>query len=201
MTAPDESARALHCDVASHGLQHARYARVVVVGCSGSGKSTFARALAAALDAPWIQLDALYWAPQWQPRPEDEFLRLTDEATAGPAWVVDGNYRRVRPIVWPRATAIVWLNFGFPRVFGRVLTRTVRRAWTNELLFSGNRESLRKSLLSRESILWWTITQFRRYRGEYATLMSDGAAAHASWHELRRPREADALLRLLGSDP
>jgi adenylate kinase family enzyme len=179
----------------------AGFARVVVVGCSGSGKSTFARTLAAALDAPWVELDALYWAPQWQPRPESEFLLLTDEATSGPAWVVDGNYRRVRSIVWPRATAIVWLNFGFPRVFGRVLARTVRRAWTDEVLFSGNRESLRKSFLSRDSILWWTITQFRRYRREYAALMRDGGAAHAAWHELRTPREAEALLGALGSDP
>ena len=169
----------------------------MVVGCSGSGKSTFARALAAALDAPYFELDALYWAPQWQPRPEAEFLRLADQATAGPAWVVDGNYRRVRSIVWPRATAIVWLNFGFPRVFGRVLVRTVRRALTGEELFSGNRESLRKSFLSRDSILWWTITQFRRYRRDYAALMRAGGAGHAAWHELRTPREAEALLRRL----
>jgi len=201
MRAPDDSTRASHRDATEHAGPDGRFARVVVVGCSGSGKSTFARALAVALDAPWVHLDALYWAPQWQPRPEAEFLRLADEATAGPTWVVDGNYRRVRPIVWPRATIIVWLNFGFPRVFGRVLARTVRRALTGEVLFSGNRESLRKSFLSRDSILWWTITQFRRYRREYAALMHEGGAAHAAWHELRTPREADALLRTLGSGP
>jgi adenylate kinase family enzyme len=178
-----------------------RFARVVVVGCSGSGKSMFASALAAAQRAPLVHLDALYWAPRWQPRPEAEFLRLTEEATAGPKWVVDGNYRRVRPIVWPRATAIVWLNFGFLLVFGRVLTRTLRRAWTGEVLFAGNRESLRKSFLSRDSILWWTITQFGRYRREYAALMREGATAHTAWHELRTPREAEWLLRSLGSDP
>ena len=99
-----------------------------------------------------------------------------------------------------RPTDVVWLNYGFPRVFGRVLARTVRRAWTGEVLYSGNRESLRRSFLSRESILWWTMTQFGRYRREYAALMSNGAAAQASWHELRRPREVHALLRVLGSD-
>ena len=106
----------------------------------------------------------------------------------------------MRPIVWPRATAFVWLNFGFPRVFGRVLKRTARRALTREVLFSGNRESLRKSLLSRDSILWWTITQFGRYRREYAALMHEDGAAHAAWNELRTPREADALLRSIGAD-
>jgi len=48
--------------------------RVVVLGCSGSGKSTLAHALAQKLDAPWVQLDALYWGPNWQPRPQREFL-------------------------------------------------------------------------------------------------------------------------------
>ena len=162
MTAPDGPQRASRFDATAETRPDAPFARVVVVGCSGSGKSTFARALATALDAPWVHLDAHYWAPRWQPRPEAEFLRLTDEATAGPAWVVDGNYRRVRPIVWPRATTIVWFDFEFPRVFGRVLTRTVRRLRTSEVLFSGNRESLRTSFLSRDSIIWWTITQFRR---------------------------------------
>ena len=201
MTARDDSAREPRLEESAHPRPDGRLARVVVVGCSGSGKSTFARALAAALGAPCVHLDALYWAPQWQPRPESEFLRLADEATSGPAWVVDGNYRRVRPIVWPRATDVVWLNYGFPRVFGRVLARTVRRAWTGEVLYSGNRESLRRSFLSRESILWWTMTQFGRYRREYAALMSDGATAHASWHELHTPRDSEALLRSLGSGP
>ena len=103
--------------------------------------------------------------------------------------------------MWPRATTVVWLDFGFPRVFGRVVARTVRRLWTGEVLFSGNRESLRTSFLSRDSIIWWTITQFRRYRREYAALMRDDTTAHLTWHALRRPREAEALLRTLGADP
>ena len=103
--------------------------------------------------------------------------------------------------MWPRATAIVWLNFGFPRVFGRVLARTVRRGWTGEALFSDNRESLAMAFLSRDSILWWTITQFGRYRREYAALMRESGVTRAAWHELRTPREAEALLRTLGSDP
>jgi gluconate kinase len=32
---------------------------------SGSGKTTFSRQLAAALDAPYIEMDALFWKPEW----------------------------------------------------------------------------------------------------------------------------------------
>jgi len=45
--------------------------RVVILGCSGAGKSTFARALGAKLEAPVTHLDALFWRPGWvEPEPE-----------------------------------------------------------------------------------------------------------------------------------
>ena len=50
--------------------------RVVVIGTSCSGKTTFANHLAKALGQKAIQLDALYWLPEWRPRPEHEFKQL-----------------------------------------------------------------------------------------------------------------------------
>jgi adenylate kinase family enzyme len=40
--------------------------RVNVKGSSGSGKSTFARELAAKLDLPYVELDALHHGPNWE---------------------------------------------------------------------------------------------------------------------------------------
>ncbi|MBN0386682.1 (d)CMP kinase, partial [Pseudomonas aeruginosa] len=42
-----------------------------VVGTSGSGKSTLARRLAHRLELPWIELDRLYWRPNWQGAPDE----------------------------------------------------------------------------------------------------------------------------------
>ncbi len=176
------------------GLAPGTLARVVVVGCSGSGKTTLAQRLAAITGAPHVELDALYWAADWQPRPPVDFLRDTDAATAGERWVIDGNYRPTRDIVWPRATAVVWLNLGFPTVFGRALRRTLRRVATRETLFAGNRETLLRTFASRESLLWWVMTSYRRRRREFRALRASGAYSNLAWHEITRPRECSKFL-------
>src|SRR6185312_16957483 len=89
--------------------------RVVVVGTSGSGKSTFARRLAPAIGAPAIELDAINWQAGWRDlntHDPEEFVRRVAAAAATEAWVVDGNYSRVRDVLWPRATRFVWLDYG-----------------------------------------------------------------------------------------
>jgi adenylate kinase family enzyme len=80
--------------------------RVAVIGTTGSGKTTFARRLAAVLAAPHVELDALYWGPGWTRC--GSFLQDVRDAIQQPRWVVDGNYSTVRDVVWRRCTAIVW---------------------------------------------------------------------------------------------
>ena len=101
--------------------------RVIVVGTSGSGKSTFASALATAAACPYIELDRLYWGPGWTAVPPAQFEHAVLAATTGDRWVADGNYSAVRDVLWSRATHVVWLNFGRWTVFSRVLRRTIGR--------------------------------------------------------------------------
>ena len=169
--------------------------RVVVVGMSGAGKSTLARQLSQALGARHVELDALFWGPDWEPHFPAEFRAQVAAAVQGDRWVVDGNYSSVRHIVWPRATAIVWLNLSLPRVFMRVLARTLRRVTTGEVLWSGNRESWRRAFCSRESILWWVLRNHAPRRRQFAALKQATGDGLPAWIELRSPREVDAWLR------
>ncbi len=171
--------------------------RIVIVGTSCAGKSTFARALAAARGCPYVDLDELYWSPGWWPRPEPEFLQAVTQAVAGEHWVIAGNYGHARDLLWARATDIAWLNYSLPVVFWRGLRRTTARVLSGELLFHGNRESFRMSFLSRESILWWILSTYHRRRREFQGLRAAGPFAHLQWHELRSPEQAPALLQAL----
>jgi len=68
--------------------------RIVVVGSSGSGKSTMARELSRVLQAPHVELDAIRHGPHWTETPDKEFCSKIAVATQGERWVVDGNYRK-----------------------------------------------------------------------------------------------------------
>ena len=77
--------------------------RIVVVGRTGSGKTTLACELAAALGVPHVELDSRYFGPQFSTAPLALLRERTSAAIAGDRWVTDGNRQAVRDLVWPRA--------------------------------------------------------------------------------------------------
>ena len=173
--------------------------RIVVVGTTGSGKTTVARRLAQLLGVAHVELDALNWQPGWvdlNVHDSPEFRRRVEAAVlASEAWVVDGNYRRARDVVWPRAMAVVWLDYPLWLIMWRLFRRTVRRAWTREELWNGNREKLRTHFLSRDSLFLWALQSHSRTRREYPVLLTQPEHAHLWVFRHRSPRETEHWLR------
>jgi adenylate kinase family enzyme len=171
--------------------------RLLVVGSSCSGKSTLAARLSEALSIPHIELDALKHLEDWVERPSGELRQLADVATEASEWIVDGNYRGLRELVWPRATHLIWLNYSFPLVLYRGLTRTIRRVVTQEELYSGNKETFRQSFLSRDSVLLFMITRFRQRRREYRRVFESDSPWKMIKVEVRSPEAATNLANIL----
>lgn len=99
--------------------------RVIVLGCAGVGKTRFSRALAAAIGAPLICLDAL-----WRECADDEalFLARVKELHAGDAWVSDGNFAAVTfALRLPRAEQAIWLEAPRWLCLWRACTRVLER--------------------------------------------------------------------------
>jgi adenylate kinase family enzyme len=166
-------------------------ARILVAGTSGAGKTVLARQLAAALDIPHVEIDALHHGPQWQPRPE--FLAEVEAFSAGPDWVTEWQYDAVRELLADRADLLVWLDLPRAVVMRRVIQRTLRRAWRREALWHGNREpGLHTVLVDRDQIIRWS------WRTHPITCDRVIAAARARPQlpvvRLRSSREADAWL-------
>lgn len=66
--------------------------RIIVIGSSGAGKSTFARRLGAATGIEVIHLDVLYWLPGWTEPAKNEWSAAVARALEGDAWIIDGNF-------------------------------------------------------------------------------------------------------------
>lgn len=176
------------------------FRRVHVVGNSASGKSTFGMRLAAALDAPFVELDALNWQPGWialSDTAPDELDRRMREATGGERWVVAGSYMsHSQRAFWNRLDTVVWLDLAMPLLLGRVLRRTWRRWRSRELLWGTNRERFWPQFLvwrKEESLLAWIVTQHAHKRRDMAKYLSDPRWSHIRFVRLTSTREVDAL--------
>jgi adenylate kinase family enzyme len=170
--------------------------RIVIVGSTGSGKTTLARRLSALLDLPHVELDSLWWKPNWTNVPIEEFRASVQSAVDQPRWIIDGNYSAIRDQIWNRADCIVWLDYSFPMIFRRLIARTWRRIFAGEECCNGNRESVWRTF-TRDSILWWAITTYRQRRKAYRSLLADQAAADKTIVVHARPPETEAWVAQL----
>jgi adenylate kinase family enzyme len=171
--------------------------RITVVGTTGTGKTTLAQRLAQHLEIPHVELDALHWGPDWAAVPTAVFRERTAQVLSGDQWVVDGNYGKVRDIVWSRANTVVWLDYALPVIMWRLVRRTFRRIVTREELWNGNREGVRGTFLSGDSILLWALRTYRRRRREYPALFASPEYAHLKVVRLRSPWATEDWLPIL----
>ncbi|MBK7124559.1 MAG: (d)CMP kinase [Dehalococcoidia bacterium] len=140
--------------------------RIAVYGPSGSGKSTLSRQLGETLGLPVLELDSVFHAyPNWVDLDREAFREKVSAYLAEhrDGWVLDGNYSHVRDLVLAEADTVIWLRLPFHTVYRALAWRTVSRSFQGSELWNGNRESLRQTFFSRESMLVWGIAAWRSH--------------------------------------
>jgi len=172
------------------------YKRIVIIGTTSSGKSTLAKVLSDKFNYDFIELDALHWEPNWKEAELSVFRERVEKAVSAEAWVVAGNYSKARDLVWSKAEAVIWLDYPFPIVFWRLLTRTIRRGWMQEELWNGNREKFwwHLKLWSEESLFHWLFKTYWRRKRETPKLLSQPENRHLKLIQFKGPREAEEWL-------
>jgi adenylate kinase family enzyme len=165
--------------------------RIAVVGGSGSGKTTVAHRLAERHALRYVELDALFWGPNWTGCPRDEFRTRVEDAISGNAWVADGNYAgQLGDLVLERAELVVWLDLPLRVTFPRLWRRTRQRMRDRTELWAGNRETWRGALFSRDSLFLWALRTNRQRRAQY-----EESLARYDFVRLRSARETQDWLR------
>ena len=180
------------------GREELNYKRINVVGSSGSGKSNAGKVIAKKLRYPYIELDEIHWKPNWTESTEEELSFNLKRSLEGESWVLDGNYSRTAAIKWKRVQLVVWLDLPYWLTLYQVVGRTIRRSVAKETLWAGNRESLGKAFFSRDSVIWWCLSNLRKVRRQYLAAMSDPGLGHIRFVRIRSRRELANFVAALG---
>ena len=177
-------------------LHNKQFQRINVVGASGSGKSTFSRKLSTIPSITHIEIDAIFWQPNWQEPDEDIFFtKLSAEISSLSCWVLDGNYARTIPIKWERVQVVIWLDYSFIRTVFQAIKRAIPSAFSQKELWAGtgNKETWRQ-LFSKDSIVLYTIKTHNKVRKKYKLFMLDKSYSHIEFVRLRLPKESEQFL-------
>ncbi|MCW2759358.1 MAG: hypothetical protein JWO46_3104 [Nocardioidaceae bacterium] len=166
----------------------------MILGVTGSGKSSLATRVGELLGVPAVATDDIYWQPGWVKAPVEERARRYAALAAGDAWVVDGLPGSGRDVLLSRADLVVGLDYPRWVSLGRLLRRTARRLVTRETFCNGNTERLRETL-SRDSIVAWHFRSYAERRADIAALEADPAAPPVV--RLTSQRATDDWLRAL----
>ena len=144
-------------------------------------------------------MDQLFWKAKWQETSDEELFQKIREVTSQKGWVLDGNYTRTIPDKWKRVQLVIWLDLSFVRTVFRVTKRTIRRSLSRQEIWpgTGNRESLAKAFLSKESIILWAITSYRRNRKNYRDAMASTENSHIHFIRLKSPKSVASFLERL----
>ena len=97
--------------------------KILVIGSSGAGKSTFARRLGGATGLEVIHLDRLFWNPSWVETPKDEWPKRVEKALQGDSWIIDGNYSGTMELRLPACDTVIFLDLPRSVCVYRILKR------------------------------------------------------------------------------
>ena len=161
--------------------------RINVVGTTGMGKTTLASQIAKVLDIKHVEMDFLFWKENWAQPKDEDFLPKVEEALMGGSWVIDGNYTRARGIIWKNIDSVIFLDYPMIVALWRVSLRSLKRIITREKIWGKNYESFKGAFFSKNSLIIWLITTFKRRRKIYYELMVNKELEHINFIKFNRP--------------
>ena len=85
--------------------------RVIVIGCPGSGKSTFSRALHKKTGLPLYHLDMMFWNADKTTVKREVFLERLSAVLESDEWIIDGNYSSSLEMRMAVCDTVIFLDY------------------------------------------------------------------------------------------
>ncbi|TWB54714.1 adenylate kinase family enzyme [Rhizobium sp. ERR 922] len=105
---------ALHSEVydLTEAADHIRRAnRILVMGCSGGGKSTLSQQIATRFGLTYVSIDRdVLWLPGWVQRDREEQRAIIVAKVQGERWIMDGTNPSTFDIRLPRTDLVIWVR-------------------------------------------------------------------------------------------
>ncbi len=85
--------------------------KIIVIGCPGSGKSTFSRTLHKRTGIPLFHLDMMYWNSDRTTVDKSVFLERLSNTIQKNEWIIDGNYGSTMELRLQACDTVIFLDY------------------------------------------------------------------------------------------
>lgn len=166
--------------------------RIIVVGVTSSGKSTLAKKLSDILGHSYIQLDELFWKPNWTQSSDEEFFAKIQNEVKKEFWILDGNYFRSNHLTWPLADTVIWIDLPFYQTLFQNIWRSVKRAIIRNEIWkaTGNKESFSR-MFSKDSIIRWLLKTYEPQKKRNEQIIKEGKYPNIKFYRLKSRKQVN----------
>lgn len=97
--------------------------KIIVIGCPGSGKSTFSKALHNKTSIPLYHLDMMYWNADKTTVEKSMFLERLSTVLEKDEWIIDGNYGSTIELRIKKCDTVIFLDYPLDICLNGILER------------------------------------------------------------------------------
>lgn len=165
--------------------------RVMIIGFSGTGKSTLAAKLGKIMNVKPVHLDAIHWLPNWVEETRENEIEKLKPILENERWIIDGNYGR---LLWnerlEKADTVIFIDVNRFVSFKNAFLRS--RKYKNQ-----TRPDMGEGCNEKFDLefMYWILYEGRKNRRRYIEAVNSASLAGKETHVFKSINETNKWLK------